>query len=195
MNSLVNDYVWYLGYGSNICKGRFYCYIKGRKWPLGGSETKGCDVQTEPIENHSFEINHELYFGYKSSSWDFGGVAFIKPTFHNSKKTKARIWKILYSQYAQIKELEGITLYDKELIVGEYEGLPIYTITSSNDKNVNPPSDKYLKTIMIGLAEIGLTSNEIISYLYEQTGTKRSKSDLENILNSFNDYELFESKL
>ena len=44
-----NETVWYVGYGSNLLRERFICYITGGQFRLGGSHTNGCKDKTLPI--------------------------------------------------------------------------------------------------------------------------------------------------
>jgi hypothetical protein len=73
-----------------------------------------------------------------------------------------------------VKEQEGGNWYGKEMLLGEEDGIPIYTIT--NDAvltNIIRPSDAYIKTIALGLTEsYGFTNEEIVDYLLDKTGIK-----------------------
>ncbi len=175
------DYVWYAGYGSNLSKQRFLCYILGGKPKYGLTENEGCSNQKLPSEDRPIKIPYILYFalpkGEGTSMWGKGGVAFLAPEkISNSEQwTLGRMWKITKDQYEEVKRQEGKNWYDHEIFLGKDEnGIPIYTITNKTKlKNVVPPSERYLKTIILGLKETYSMSNEeICNYLINKEGIK-----------------------
>jgi hypothetical protein len=104
------DYVWYLGYGSNLSKQRFLCYILGGKPKHGSNSNLGCKDKTLPLENKPFEIPHRLYFALpdkkvETCGWGKGGVAFITPEVEKEKKfwMLGRMWKITKDQYKEVR--------------------------------------------------------------------------------------------
>lgn len=176
-----NPYVWYVGYGSNLSKQRFLCYIEGGKPKYGKNNHNGCTNKTPPIENSSLKIPYSLYFALpehktQTANWGRGGVAFINPNKEKdvNKWSFSRMWKITGEQYKEVKELEGRTSYNHVIKLGEENGIPIYTITNSeNLSNVLPPSDAYLKTMVLGLKETYNLTDEIIAeYLMTKNGIK-----------------------
>jgi len=72
-----NTHLWYVGYGSNLCFERFYHYICGGKFRLGGKCCTGCRDKTFLGLSKPFKIPHCLYFANKANGWKDGGVAFI----------------------------------------------------------------------------------------------------------------------
>lgn len=170
-----NAFLWYVGYGSNLCHDRFICYIQGRKFQLGGSDSKGCLDRTLPSENKPFIIPHCLFFGKSASGWENGGVAFISPEPEpdENKHTYGRMWKITLEQFSEIKKQEG-GWYNTTLDLGrDGDGISICTITNSVEPELNKPSDKYLRTIVIGLKETyRLDNKKILKYLIEKPGIK-----------------------
>lgn len=40
------------------------------------------------------------------------------------------MWKITEGQYGEVKEQEGPSWYGKEILLGQEDGIPIYTITN-----------------------------------------------------------------
>ncbi len=175
------DYVWYAGYGSNLSKQRFLCYILGGKPKYGMTINKGCSNKSPPSEDRPIEIPYILYFALPkdkkgTSMWGRGGVAFLAPEKINNAElwTLGRMWKITKDQYEEVKRHEGEG-YNNEIFLGKDEnGIPIYTITNKTKlKNVVPPSERYLKTIILGLKETYSMSNEeICSYLINKEGIK-----------------------
>lgn len=186
------NYVWYVGYGSNLCKERFLCYILGGKFKWGGSRAKGCFDKSLPEADKPIRIPYSLYFAHPSSSWGKKGVAFLSLIKESSDKewTWGRMWKITYEQYKDVRKQEGEELYNHEIYLGEEDGIPIYTITHKPMMHqFIEPSDKYLKTIILGLKETcALPDDEIVSYLMKKQGIKGeiSESNLITIVRSFN---------
>ena len=147
-------HLWYVGYGSNLCRERFLNYIQRGKFRLGGNPCTGCRDKTFLGESKPFIIPHSLYFAYSSSGWKNGGVAFISPKPEPDKNnfTYGIMWKVTNEQFIDIRKQEGKRLYDTEVNLGkEGDGIPIVTITSNVELEYNAPSDEYLITIDIEL--------------------------------------------
>lgn len=189
------NYVWYAGYGSNLNKQRFECYIIGGIPKYGNKPNPGCTEKTLPSENHLYLIPHRLYFALpndkkKTENWCNGGVAFIEPNKEENKDhwTKGRIWKITKEQYEEVWKQEGKLWYDLPLDLGGRDGVPIKTIThNSKLSNVLRPSISYLKTIIVGLKETNnMNDNDIISYLIGKEGITNNytKNELMEIIKS-----------
>ncbi len=83
-------YVWYAGYGSNLCEERFLCYIKGGKFRWGGRKSSGCDDKTLPEEKGRITIPFPLYFAERSRGWQGGGVAFSAREYIAEKREPRR---------------------------------------------------------------------------------------------------------
>lgn len=190
------DYIWYVGYGSNLSEQRFFCYIKGGTPDFGMGNNAGCKKdQTLPVENKPLIIPYTLYFAWpnnckKTSKWGYGGVAFIGPHEDKEVKTFCRMWKITREQYEEVWDQEGRSRswYGKEIPLGDNGGVPIYTITNEAVlSNIIRPSDAYLKTIALGLKETyKFSKQEIADYLIDKEGIKDhlTKDDLMKIINS-----------
>lgn len=171
--------VWYATYGSNICKERFMCYIKGGSFRLGGRKLEGCKDKTEPKDGGPFMIPYPLYFARKSDSWGSQGVAFLalKKTSDKSERTYGRIWKITEDQFLEVWDQEGKGWYDKKVGLGRHDdNLPIYTFTSSSALDGNSPSKEYLETLRIGLDETWKLKEEDISK-YIERAVRRSRHE------------------
>jgi len=168
------QYVWYVGYGSNLCEERFLCYIRGGKFKWGGSLANGCRDKTPPEESRPIWIPYRLYFAEKSIYWGNGGVAFLYPHREPDENdwTVGRMWKITRNQYEEVKCQEG-SWYDNEIPLGEEDGIPIYTFTSKRIRPICKPSEGYLKTVALGLMEtINWTNEEIFQYLKRKDGIR-----------------------
>jgi hypothetical protein len=180
-------YVWYVGYGSNLCQERFLCYIKGGQYKFGGSDARGCDDKTLPRENKTIELPYRLYFARQSSSWDKGGVAFIDVEMEKDQTewTLARMWKITEEQFQQVRQQEGLSWYNHVINLGTEGDIPVLTITNSAAQALNPPSGGYLSTIVIGLTEsYKMDADEVYAYLYRKEGIQGyfSKKELRDIV-------------
>ncbi len=174
-------YLWYVGYGSNLCRDRFLKYILGGKYQLGGSKVKGCKNKTLPIEDKPIKLPYCLFFAKRACNWDNGGVAFVSLTSKSEKDkfTYGRMWKITTEQFSEIWEQEGPEWYNEKLCLGkDNDGIPIFTITHSVDLEFSEPSDKYLETIVIGLKEtFNLDDETILKYLMETPGIKNMEKE------------------
>jgi len=56
------EYIWYVGYGSNLSKQRFLCYILGGTSKYGKRSNHGCTNKALPLEDRSIKIPYGLYF-------------------------------------------------------------------------------------------------------------------------------------
>jgi len=168
-------YLWYAGYGSNLCRERFCKYIEGGTFRLGGKPCEPCTNNTFLDTNKPIIIPHCLYFAYSAKWWGYGGVAFILPTQEENKNnyTYGRMWKVTEEQFEEIWIKEGQGLYNKDLSLGiDEEGIPIKTITSRVKLEFNTPSDNYIKTMCMGLKETNLGNKKILNYLIDKPGIK-----------------------
>jgi hypothetical protein len=183
------EFVWYVGYGSNLCRERFLCYIRGGQYNLGGSYAQGCDDKTLPREDKTIELPYRLYFARESSGWGQGGVAFISVDEEKDpeKWTLARMWKITGEQFEQVRQQEGASWYNHIISLGkDGEGIPVLTITNSVNQTLNPPSKDYLSTIVIGLIEsYKLSADDVYRYLHRKEGIQGyfAEKELRDIIN------------
>jgi hypothetical protein len=160
------SYLIYAAYGSNLLKERLLAYIKGGKFE--NRDYDSCKKDTSEPESLGWMfVPHRLYFAKKSRRWDSQGVAFLSckkeetPDFY----AVVRLWKVSEIQFECIKRQEG-AWYNHELILGEKDGLIIKTMTGCWEKEVNPPSERYLQVIKRGLKETTEWSDkEIENYL------------------------------
>ena len=176
------NYVWYVGYGSNLLEERFLCYIKGGQFRLGGHTSSGCNDKTSPLGSLPTRIPAQMYFAKSSKSWYGAGVAFIRefePDKADSVVTLGRMWKITEEQFECIRDQESRNWYDKPIDLGEnVDGNRVVTLTNSNTLSPNRPSIQYLTAIALGLKEtFGINDEEIKEYLKEMPGIKGGYSD------------------
>lgn len=160
--------ILYAVYGSNLCRERFYIYIKGGKFKDKGNNYQGCKDQTEPEDYGNCFVPYRLYFAKESSKWDKKGVAFLTCEKEENKEyhVLVRLWKTTEEQFDCIWKQEGKSFYHSKLYLGEKEGLEIYTLTGCWLKERNRPTEEYLHWIKIGLKEtISWTDKEIEKYI------------------------------
>ena len=146
------QYIWYVGYGSNLCEKRFLNYIKGGKFEWGGSDAKGCSDRTDPEDNKPIQIPYRLYFARSARNWGRGGVAFLRNYKEVDRNlwTWGRMWKITKEQYNHVRNQEGPRWYNEEIELGELKDIPIYTITYNAEQLIKRPAECYLRTIILG---------------------------------------------
>ena len=192
------DLVWYASYGSNINEERFLCYIKGGK-PKGASKIyTGCTDPTLPRNIEEFYITSELYFAKSSSTWNNGGVGFLRNEFNGNAQTWGRMYLITKGQFGQVvqQEIGGKTVqidfnrartsdyvfapgswYGRIVYLGDQQGYPIFTFTHEKDLPATTPSPAYLGTIAAGIKECFPFSNqEIAEYFIAKAGVRNSYS-------------------
>jgi hypothetical protein len=197
------EYMWYCSYGSNLSEDRFLCYIKGGK-PKGSDRTEvGCRDKSLPLKNKPIKMDNELLFVESSVRWSNMGVAIVNPNTKNNLKSYGRMYLITKEQFIDIvKQENGISLekaqqidftknnkgnnsvllegkrYGLILCIGEDEGYPIYTFTTSKNVDkieINAPSKEYLQMIASGLVETyGLNNNELANYFLQFKGVKNN---------------------
>lgn len=166
------ELVWYVAYGSNMCKERFMCYITGdscQKYFLKKGEP--CEDQSPVIGVMSIKIPYEMYFGNQSKTWNNRGVAFIRPTKDKNKYSFARAYLITKQQYEHIWKREGKTpnWYGEEIILDMPGDIPFKTFTSKVEHQYNAPSGIYIEVVRKGLMEWGLSYLKANQYLFCKT--------------------------
>ena len=144
------DLVWYVCYGSNLCKERFLCYLNGTSYKGITKAHTPCSDQTPPRKDRPYTLPYKLYFAKISANWG-GGVAFIKEEAGAS--TPGRAYLVTREQFEEIKQKEG-EWYVKSVPLGNLEGYPAFTFTSP-EANLSEtfPGPAYREVIRRGLAE------------------------------------------
>ena len=162
------DAVWYAGYGSNLSKERFLCYIKGGVCQENGREYPGCanNQLVSDADDHAW-FPGQMYFGNESGTWNHKGVAFYDPNV--SGRTFMRMFKVTRQQLRDIQEQEGSSpkWYGRIQALGIHsDGSPIYTLTSETRRLANAPDETYISLIIRALIkENGFSENEANLYL------------------------------
>ncbi len=195
----LTNLVWYANYGPNLCSRRFMRYIEGGEAGGTSGPSMGCRDKTPPKDDQPIKISYPLYFAKQSSHWENKGVAFIGLKKEEDEATLGRMYLITEQQFFDVatQENEGariavdldrvkqqggmifqVSWYGNILYLGEQDGFPIYTFTSSGDIALEAPiapSSRYLQYIISGLKEVyPLTDEDIVEYLLSKPGIKES---------------------
>lgn len=179
--------IWYASYGSNICRERFLCYIRGGK-PKGSNKNyTGCSDKTLPVTDEEIMIKSGLYFARSSKTWSGGGVGFLKNHFSGDSQSLGRMYLITRDQFIDVVKQETNrsylsidfnlavengdyvfiekSWYGRIVYLGVQNGYPIFTFTSEADQDANPPHGAYLKMIIEGIREVyNISSEDIADY-------------------------------
>ena len=193
------EYVWYVGYGSNLFRERFHYYILGGKAPGSDDEHPGCTDRTLPVQESPYIINHDLYFARRSSKWQNGGMGFVRIESDPTIQTFCNMYLITKNQFLEVVQQENKNdtsividfdtaiengslifktggTYGNLLFVGYKDNYPIFTF--SNEINVTPfrrPSELYLKMIVTGLLETHhLNRQQVVDYLVLKEGVRNN---------------------
>ncbi|NYG05864.1 hypothetical protein BJ986_000351 [Phycicoccus badiiscoriae] len=184
--------VWYAGYGSNLSRSRFLCYLTGGR-PEGASRTyPGARDQSPPQDDRALTLPGEMVFAWDSPTWG-GGVAFYDAD--TPGVTLARAYLVTEQQFADVAAQEmhrapGVDLdltqvlhearhrlgpgrYESLHLVGELEGAPVLTFTTPNLAALqrSSPTAAYLRAIVAGLREAHHLSDEaLVTYLLGRPG-------------------------
>lgn len=173
--------VWYAGYGSNLLRSRFLCYIQGGAPTEHHQPHIGCRDNAEPLEDRILSCPYPVVYAGQSSSWGTGGVAFLDI---NDELTVSplRLWRITREQFEDVCAMENAQLpgaiqidwisllsngtaivanfgwYRQAVYLGEIDGAPVVTFTWPEPRqDLSPPSERYAQVIADGLRECGWT--------------------------------------
>lgn len=167
------NYVWYVGYGSNMLEERFIHYIKGGKFRGGGRNHEPCPDQASPKAKMIYEIPYNMYYGNSSGSWDNGGVSFLDIT------VPGRAYGVAYlinkEQFMHLYKEENAgkiprpdsIWYNSIVSLGQWDGIDVLTITNNRVVDRNQVSRRYLEVLFEGIKEsyTYLDDTEIWDYL------------------------------
>lgn len=184
--------VWYAGYGSNLARDRFLCYLRGGR-PPGASRTyPGARDTTLPGDDRALTLPGEMFFAWESPTWG-GGIAFYDAGA--AGVTLARAYLLTDQQFADVAAQEmhhepgedldlttvlehsrhdlGPGRYESLHLVGELEGHPVLTFTTPDPVALQPssPTRPYLEVVARGLSDThGLGVDEVTRYLAGRPG-------------------------
>lgn len=175
---MISD-VWYVSYGSNMCRDRLLTYLRGGRPPGALRSYAGARDPSPPQEDVAVELPGRRYFAGESPTWT-GGIAFYD---HDEPgPTPARAYRVTAGQFADIAAqemhrepmvgdpVEAVVLsglpggrhtagpgrYETLVEVGRRDGLPMLTFTSPHGFDAVPhtrPAPAYLAMLSRGLQE------------------------------------------
>jgi hypothetical protein len=190
------EHVWYVAYGSNLCRERFGCYLAGGT-PVGGMRRyDGCRDAREPLEDVNLDAPGALVFAGRSTVWG-GGMAFYDGG--TDGQVACRGYLVTVEQFADVvaqemrrppggsfaRELAGAVAegadvhalgpgrYETLTRLGTRHGAPMVTITCADVAGLEPaaPTAAYLRRIAAGLREAhGWDAERTAGYLAGQRG-------------------------
>jgi hypothetical protein len=192
-------HVWYASYGSNLCRERFLCYVRGGRPDGASRDYPGARDATPPSDDRPLLIGGEVVFGSESRTWG-GGTAFYDA--RSFGRTLARAYRVTSYQFADVAAQEmhrepgedldlsqvmensrhelGPGRYETLHLVGQLDGEPVLTFTAPDPGTLaqRAPSPAYLSMLARGLGEShGLTAPEVLAYLRGRPGLGQEWDD------------------
>ncbi len=187
--------VWYASYGSNMAEARFRHYVQGGRPDGAIRHYPGARDRTVPSKVAPVSLAGSVFFAWESPTWG-GGIAFYDPAGVGS--SYGRAYLVTVGQFADVAAQEmhripdadldltdlladghallGPGRYERLLVVGEIDGLPVVTFTASwsqEEIELNPPVARYLRMMAAGLREgHHLDDDAIVSYLLARPGAQ-----------------------
>jgi hypothetical protein len=187
------EQVWYAAYGSNLSWSRFRHYLQGGRSDGAARVLPGARDPSEPLRRQPVELSGSVYFAWESPTWG-GGIAFYDPDADGTSLGHAYL--VTAEQFADVATQEmhrdptgdpldletlvaagrlvlGPGRYQTLHVVGEIDGLPIVTFTSSvhDEMPLNPPRPAYVTTMASGLLDAHrLSVDEAVDYLLARPG-------------------------
>ena len=218
-------YVWYASYGSNLNEARFLTYIKGGSPDGSSTSHSGARDKSDPLRNTAIRFEGRMHFAGSSYRWGKGGIAFMDSD--SSGHALGRAYLITFEQFEDVVAQEngksissvsvdgksalekgsvevGAGLYNNLVHIGDYQGYPVFTFTSSFSAqdavanaqissggyskygSTNKPSKNYLRMIAKGLEEsFEMDVSDQADYLLGTLGTSDySRDDMIEILST-----------
>ena len=185
-----DELVWYAAFGSNLLPSRLGAYLGGGR-PAGSRRTySGGRDTAPPRESRTVTLPGHLHFGGLSTVWG-GGLAFYDPARRD--RCTVRAYLITFGQFSDLVAQEarrsvgtdlvlasdghtyhGLSvIYDAVVPIGELDGRPMLTLTTTAVHQENAPSAEYVTVILAGLADgFGLTDAERVDYLLAAGGVR-----------------------
>ncbi len=178
----MQDLVWYVSYGSNMCRERLMCYLQGGRPPGARRSYDGARDQAPPRDDAAVELPGTVYFAGESPVWG-GGVAFYDPDDRGPcAGAPARAYLLTIQQFADVAAQEmnrrpheggplesalesglpggryeaGPGAYETLVSVGRRDGAPMVTFTAPYGGDAvahTRPSPAYRRMIARGLRE------------------------------------------
>lgn len=178
-----------------MSEARFRHYVQGGRPDGATRDYPGARDRTAPRKVAPVSLAGSVFFAWESPTWG-GGIAFHDPAGVGT--SYGRAYLVTVGQFADIAaqemhrlpdadlDLSGLLAdgdallgpgrYERLLVVGELDDLPVVTFTASwtqHEITLNPPVARYLRMMARGLREgHGLDDEEIVSYLLARPGAQ-----------------------
>lgn len=97
----MDELVWYVGYGSNLCLTRFRLYLEGGSLPGMTREYPPCHSGTDISAVATVDIKHRLFFALPqghTTQWGGSGRAFVETARSDSAVTYGRAYLVTIEQ-------------------------------------------------------------------------------------------------
>lgn len=204
----MSEHLWYASYGSNLSAARFAYYLQGGRPPGATRTYPGARTPTPPVADRPLRLRGQVFFGWESSTWGGGGIAFLDPSV--AGEVLMRAYRITADQFADVVAQEmhrdpgesfdlallrqdsrltlGPGRYETLVVVGHLDDEPVMTFTCSSGgqrPESNAPSERYLQMIAAGLREAhSLGPDELVGYLLPLPGVEGhwSPADLARVV-------------
>ena len=188
----VDELVWYVSYGSNMCLARFRLYLEGGSLPGMTRQYPQCDAGTEIRAVRTVDMKHRLFFALppgKTEQWGESGRAFVDTAPRDSEVTYGRAYLVTIRQLicvawqensgkgkrpeirasmleSGVYEIRPQGWYRLLVVLPAIGEHPAVTLTGPASEK-SEPSPEYLGLIRTGILESrpDLTSIEIDNYL------------------------------
>jgi hypothetical protein len=184
--------VWYVAYASNLALDRFRCYLGGGPIRGGRRDYPGCRSGADPQASARLQLDGRLVFAGRSTVWG-GGVAVHDP--RSAGRVAGRGYLLTCDQAADVVAQEvrqppggawaraaerqiaegsdhiptsGAGLYDTLLLLGERDGIPMFTLAREGAASLTlaSPTAAYLRWFVAGLVETyGWDGDRVSRYL------------------------------
>lgn len=190
------DEVWYVSYGSNMCRDRFLHYLQGGRPDGARRSYPGAHDRSLPRADTAVQLPGRIWFAGESTTWG-GGMAFYDHDVPGP--TPARGYLITAAQFADVAAQEmhrlpdpgdplqriiiegfaggrhtaGAGRYETLIDVGDLDGRRMVTFTSPHGADAVPhtlPAPAYRALLAAGLQEAhGWDDAGISAYLESVT--------------------------
>jgi hypothetical protein len=147
--------VWYAAYGSNLCRERFLCYIRGGTPPGSNRTYVGCDDKSLPRNVRSIRIPHQLFFAGTAPGWENKAMAFIRSA--GDAESYGRMFLITFPQFDQlIQQEQGVESPSATSICPPLSYITANAFCFTNPANPTVPIDarkrlRYGKILNLGV--------------------------------------------
>lgn len=176
----MNGRLWYVSYGSNLLRERFFSYLTGSDESSEFGAHPPAPSTALPAGERWLWIDYPLYFAGVSRRWT-GASAFVSTTADAANRSVAHGYLLDGVQFAHLAAVENVVAsidvggtetlaigqwsqlavdregesfrgkYDALLRLPDIDGRPAFTLTSSIAREPGEPSSRYLSTIRRGL--------------------------------------------